>query len=56
MVEFRVAHQLVSKGRKRFIIPLLYEGLEVDELEPDLKQYIETHTYIECKDKVKFRY
>ena len=55
MTEFRIAHQLVANGRKKFLIPLLYEDVRPDELnevDADLKLYIQTHTYAECKNMV----
>ena len=53
MTEFRIANQLVADGRKKFLIPLLYEDLGDEELDADLKLYIETHTYTDCRDLVK---
>ena len=52
MTEFRIAHQLVANGRKKFLIPLLFEDLDRDELDSDLQLYIDTHTYTECKNLV----
>ena len=55
MTEFRIAHQLVASGRKKFLIPLLYEDVRPDELnevDADLKLYIQTHTYTDCKNVV----
>ena len=56
MTEFRIAHQLVANGRKKFLIPLLYEDVRPDELsevDADLKLYIQTHTYTECTNLVR---
>ena len=54
MEEFRIAHaQVTEKSRKNFLIPLLYEDVEPDDLDADLKLYVETHTYIETKNLVK---
>ena len=45
MEEFRMAQaQMTEKGRKNFLIPLLYEEVNVADLDADLKMYIETHT------------
>ena len=56
MQEFHMAHQLVvKKRRKKFLIPLLLEDVNLNKLdnaEADLKLYIETHTYADCKDLV----
>ena len=54
MTEFRIAHQLVVTGRKKFLIPLLFEDLERDELDSDLKLYIDTHTYADCQNLVNW--
>ena len=54
MEEFRIAHaQVTEKSRKNFLIPLLYEDVKPDDLDADLKLYVETHTYIETKNLVK---
>ena len=52
MTEFRIANQLVVDGRKKFLIPLLYEDVGDEELDADIKLYIEIHTYTDCKDLV----
>ena len=52
MEEFRIAHEQVVNGRKNFLIPVLYEEVNLDDLDADLKLYIETHTYIDTKDQV----
>ena len=55
MEEFRIAHsQMTEKGRKNFLIPLLYEEVNVGDLDADLKMYIETHTYIDTTNLVSF--
>ena len=54
MEEFRIAHaQVTEKNRKNFLIPLLYEDVKPNDLDADLKLYVETHTYIETKNLVK---
>ena len=55
MTEFRIAHQLVAQGRKKFLIPLLYEEVDQVELDADLALYIKTYTYTDCKDVVSTR-
>ena len=53
MEEFRMAQaQMTEKGRKNFLIPLLYEEVNVADLDADLKMYIETHTYIDTTNLV----
>ena len=55
MEEFRIAHsQMTEKGRKNFLIPLLYEEVNVGDLDADLKMYIETHSYIDTTNLVSF--
>ena len=53
MAEFHIAHEQVVNGRKNFLIPLLYENIDPNELDADLKIYIGTHTYIDCKNLVR---
>ncbi len=51
MEEFLIAHmEGVNKG-KTYLIPVLVEDLDPDELEkhPELKLYINTHTYIDAR-------
>ena len=53
MTEFRQAHaHATGNGRKRFLIPILHEDINVKDLDTDLKLYLENHTYIECKSMV----
>ena len=46
--------QMTERGRKNFLIPLLYEEVNVGNLDADLKMYIETHTYIDTINSVSF--
>ena len=53
MEEFREAHaHATGNGRKRFLIPILREDINIRDLDADLKLYLENHTYIECKSLV----
>ena len=55
MLEFHIAHQLVTDGKKKFLIPVLLDDVnpnEFDDVDADLKLYTETHTYTDCKDLV----
>ena len=50
MMEFRQAHaHATGNARNKFLIPLLYEDINIRDLDADLKLYLENHTYIECK-------
>ncbi len=35
-------------GRKNFIILVLKDKLKIDQLRPEMKTYIQTHTYIDA--------
>ena len=53
MTEFRQAHaHATGKSRNKFLIPLLYEDINIRDLDTGLKLYLENHTYIECKSMV----
>ncbi len=47
MEEFHLAHDVVvNQGKKKFLIPVLSEDVNQNDLDPDLKKYISTHTYV----------
>ena len=48
--EFRLAlaHAAVN-DRKKLLIPVLCDEIKVKNLPPELKFYLETHTYVECE-------
>ena len=53
--EFRDAHaHATGNGRKKFLIPILFEDVTIRDLDTDLKFYMENHTYIEYKNLVMF--
>ncbi len=53
MTEFHIAHEQVVNGRKKYIIPLMLENVQAGEIQDaDLRMYVESHTYLECNDKV----
>ncbi len=51
MEEFLVAHEQAVSKKTHFLIPVIVEDLEQDELNkhPELKLYISTHTYIDAR-------
>ena len=69
MTEFRQAHaHATGNGRNKFMIPILYGETNTRDLFKDvdftdeeiklteLKLYLETHTYIDCKSLVNCHY
>ena len=53
--EFRDAHaHATGNGRKKFLIPIVFEDVNIKDLHTDLKFYLENHTYIKYKDGVNF--
>ena len=47
MEEFRIAHEQVVNGRKKFLIPVLLEDVEDSDIPDDLRLYLDTYTYLE---------
>ncbi len=53
MLEFRSAHDIVMKGRRKFLIPLKRDRhLVTDNMDLDVRNYLDTYTYIDCGDEV----
>ena len=48
MEEFIIADAEAMNGRKNFIIIVLKDKLEVNNLQPELKNYLKMHTYIDA--------
>ena len=51
MEEFQLAHAEMVRGRKKFLIPILKEPLNIDKLpdaQQELKMYLRTYTYIDA--------
>ncbi len=56
LAEFHIAHEQVVNGRKKYMIPLMLENIKAGEIQDaDLRMYVESHTYLDCKDKVKIQ-
>ncbi len=41
-------HEAVEGKRKNFMVVILTEQLEMDEVRKDIKKYLQTHTYIDA--------
>ena len=53
--EFRDAHaHATGNGSKKFLVPILFEDINIKDLDTDLKFYLENHTKIKYKNLVKF--
>ncbi len=50
MEEFYIAHQQVTEGKPRFLIPILLEDVPLDDLPQDLQTYLRTYTYIDARE------
>ena len=49
--EFQTAHNEMVEGRKKFLIPVLIEKLDMDSLPRELQMYMRTYTYIDATDE-----
>ncbi len=53
LMEFHIAHEQVIQGRKKYLIPILLKNVKTNKIkDPDLRMYVESHTYLNCTDKV----
>ena len=50
MQEFYLAHHKVMNGKPEYLIPVLMEDLNIDQLPRDLQTYLRTHTYIDARE------
>ncbi len=46
--EFYIAHGELVNGRSKYLIPILTEDIEMDELPWDMRTYLRTFTYIDA--------
>ena len=51
MLEFRAAHNKVLNDRTNYLILVLYDDVNVSELDEDMKLYIRTNTYLVRSNK-----
>ncbi len=43
-------------GRKKYLVPLMLEDIDAGDIkDADLRMYVESHTYLDCKDLVRSR-
>ena len=50
MEEFFLAHHKVISGKPNYLIPVLMEELDIDQLPRDLQTYVRTHTYTDGRE------
>ena len=50
MEEFYLAHQEVMDGRVSYLVPILMEAADINQLPLDLRTYLRTHTYIDARE------
>ncbi len=54
MAHEQVINRRNAKKQKIYIIPLMLEKIRAAEIQdPDLRMYVESHTYLDCHDKVE---
>ncbi|XP_013380771.1 LOW QUALITY PROTEIN: protein toll-like [Lingula anatina] len=51
MMEFRTAHQKVLKERSKYLIIILFDDVNKDQLDEELLAYLNTSTYLEVSSK-----
>ncbi len=52
-MEFHIAQQVIE-GRRKYLIPIFMNNVQIQEIkDADLRMYLENHTYLDRKDKVK---
>lgn len=54
LMEFHIAHEQMIHGRKKYLIPLVLDNVKPGKIkDADLRMYVESHTYLDCKDQVR---
>ena len=51
LLEFRAAHERVLRDRTNYLIVVLFDDINVDDLDEDLKLYLRTNTYLSISNK-----
>ena len=51
MLEFRAAHRRVLRGRRNYLIIVLFDDVNIDSLDDELKLYLKTNTYLNEQSK-----
>ena len=51
MLEFRAAHRRVLEGRRNYLIIVLFDDVNIDSLDDELKLYLKTNTYLNEQSK-----
>ena len=51
LLEFRAAHERVLRDRTNYLIVVLFDDINVDDLDEDLKLYVRTNTYLSISNK-----
>ncbi len=53
-MEFHMAHEKVIQGRNKYLIPILLRNVDAKNIkDADLRMYLESHTYLDSKDRVR---
>lgn len=51
LLEFRAAHRKVLEDRMNYLIIILFDGINMDELDDEMKLYMRTNTYLSVSNK-----
>ena len=51
LLEFRAAHRKVLEDRMNYLIIILFDDVDISELDEEIKLYMRTNTYVSVSDK-----
>ncbi len=52
-MEFHIAHEKMIQEKRKYLIPLMLDNVSPKHIkDADLRMYVESHTYLDCKDEV----
>ena len=51
LMEFREAHRKVLEDRMNYLIIILFDDVDITELDEEIKAYLRTNTYVSASDK-----